>query len=83
MLSFCCRLCYNAPETLSHLLLNFRLVQSLWRAISSAFCHRIRLDRTIVDLWMDALEARFSLPIFLFMEVRYYVNMLDYLEDSK
>ena len=37
VLPSCCRLCYNAPETLSHLFLNCRFAQSIWRAVSSAF----------------------------------------------
>ena len=34
VLPSCCRLCYNAPETLSHLFLHCRFVQSLWLVVS-------------------------------------------------
>ena len=60
----CCHLCKSNVETLSHLVLECSFARSLCQTISSAFCTRLRLDGTIVDLWLGALSVKFSPQIF-------------------
>ena len=62
----CCHLCCSGYESLGHLFLQCPFASSLWSAISFAFGHRVRLDGSIVDLWLKALKARFSSQIYDF-----------------
>ena len=59
-LTNCCRFCYKGPDSIHHVFLECSLAQALWNAISSLFRRRIKLDGSVLDLWLKSCKEKFS-----------------------
>ena len=59
----CCRFFFSRVKNSDQFFISYNFTRILQGAISLVFKRRIRLDGTIIDLWLDALEANLSSQI--------------------